>query len=324
MNIKKVIFAPLFLGLTATLYYLFKLVLDKHLEVFLGEWGGMQELGLIALVIIFLSLTYCLYITFTQSVKYFAPLAISGSLTPFIFLKPEFALIASVGFLISFSIVYFNLQTSLKTYINFQPVNLLSTPVKTLNTLLVLSLAICFYFQSNTIIQKEGFKIPEPVIDWAIDLSMKGASIPVKGEKYLAQIPALNQEQINSLKQNPEILKQYGLDPKDLDELTPTVNSSSNINQSQNALNITPKLPGGNLKDMLKAQITDSLDQIVKPYLFAIPIVLAFLFYSIAGFALWILSFFLSLTILLIFFILEKTGFIRFDKEMREVKKMVV
>ncbi|MBI2593548.1 hypothetical protein HYW44_02815, partial [Candidatus Daviesbacteria bacterium] len=271
------------------------------------------------------SLTYCLYITFTTNVKYYLALASSGSITPFIFLKPELALIAGIGFLISLSIAYFNLSTNLKTYVNFAPVNLLSSPIKTLNTLMLLSLTLVFYFHSNTIIQTRGFKLPEPIIDWAIDLSMQGANIPVKGEKYLAQLPTLSQEQINLLKQNPEILKQYGLDPKDLDELIPNENSGPDIKSpNQSAVKITPSLPTANLKDIIKAQITDSLDQIIKPYLLAIPIILAFLFYSLVSFALWILSFFLSPAILLIFFILEKTGFIKFEKETREVRKLVV
>lgn len=304
MSVKKLLFAPLFLSLILTLTYLFKLVLDKYLEVFFGEWGGMLELGIIALVIVFAGLSYCLYITFTADVKYYLALAVLGSLTPFIFLKSSLALIAGIGFFISLSVAFFNLSTNLKTYVNFAPVNLLSSPVKTLNTLLLLSLALVFYFHSNSIIQTRGFKLPEPIIDWAIDLSMQGANIPVKGEKYLAQLPTLSQEQINLLKQNPEILKQYGLDPKDLDEVIP--------------------IPGMNLKDILKKQISDSSDQMIKPYLFAIPLILAFMFYSYVSLSLWIFSIFLSPTILLIFYILEKTGFVKFEKEMREVRKMVV
>lgn len=308
MLIKKLLFAPGFLSLSLTLFYLYKLVLDKYLEVFFGEWDGMYELGIIALVIMLSSLSYCLYVSFTQDVKYYLALAVSGSFTPFIFLKPDLALIACIGFLMSLSVAYFNLLGSLKTYVNFQPVNLLSSPVKTLSTLFLLSLTIVFYFHSNSIIQRDGFKIPETIIDWAINLSMQGANIPVKGEKYLAQLPTLNQEQINLLKENPEVLKQYGLNPEDLDQLD----------------NISPQLPGADLKGLLKTQIADSLDGMLKPYLFAIPVLLAFLFYSLVSFALWIFSVFLSPTILLIFYIFEKTGFLKFEKEIREVKKMVV
>lgn len=318
--IKKLLLAPLFLSLLLTLFYLYKLVLDKYLEVFLGKWGGIQELGLIALVIIFASLTYCLYISFAQDIKYHFILAVIGSFIPFIFLQPPLALIAGIGFLISLSIAYFNLSTNLKTYVNFAPVNLLSSPVKTLNTLLLLSLTLVFYFHSNSIIQQKGFKLPEPIIDWAIELSLQGTNIPVKGEKYLAQAPTLTQDQINLLKENPQLLEQFGLKASDLDQLTPTTVNSP----APNPVQIIPSLPTANLRDIIKAQITDSLERIIKPYLLAIPIILAFLFYSLVSLCLWILSFFLSPTILLIFYLFEKTGFIKFEKEMREVKKMVV
>lgn len=324
MSIKKLLFAPVFLSLLLTLFYLYKLVLDKYLEVFFGEWGGMYELGLIALVIMLSSLSYCIYISFTRDVKYYLPVAIIGSLTPFIFLNPSLALIACIGIFASTSFAYFSLKESFKTYVNFQPVTLLASPIKTLSTLLLLSLTLVFYFHSNSIIQKHGFKIPDQVVDWAIDLSMKG-TLPVKGEKYLAQLPTLNQEQINLLKQSPEVLKQYGISAKDLDQLTPAENSTSKIQPSnQNAINISPQLPGLNLKDVIKTQINSSLDQMIKPYLFAIPMILAFLFYSLVSFALWVFSIFLSPAILLIFYIFEKTGFIKFEKEMREVRKMVV
>lgn len=319
MQIKKLVFAPLFLSLIATLYYLFKIVLDRYMEVFFGTLGGLQELGLLALIICAISLSYCLYITLTQNVKYYLILAVFGSFVPFLFLVPQLALVACVGLLISLSITYFNLQTNLKTYTNFQPVNILASPVKTLNTLLILTLCAVFYFHSNSVIQREGFKIPEPMVDWAIDLSLKQSGIPVKGERYLAQIPTLSQEQVNLLKSNPELLKQYGLNPEDLDSLTPSITQPN-----KNAVRNIPSLPTSNIKDIIKAQITDTLDQIVSPYLFAIPIVLAFLFYSIISFALWIISFLLNPTLLLIFYILERTGFIHFEKEMREVKKIVI
>lgn len=318
MSAKKLLFAPLFLSFLVILSYLFRVVLNKHLDIFFGAWGGLYEVGLIAIVMILASLTYCLYVTFTQDIKYYLVLAILGSLTAFTFLKPSLAIVAGIGFFVSLSIVYFTLLSNLKTYINFQPVNLLSSPIKTLNTLLLLSLTLVFYFHSNSIIQTQGFKIPEPIIDWAIDLSMQDANIPVRGEKYLAQLPTISQDQLDLLKQNPQVLEQFGINPADLDAITPSTQTQSPVQST------LQNIPGVNLRDAVKSQINASLDQVIKPYLFAIPMFLAFLFYSLGSFVLWILSIFLSPTILLIFSILEKSGFIRFDKEMREVKKIVI
>lgn len=321
--IKKLVFAPLFLSLVLILIYLFKLVLGKYIEVFLGTWGGLYELGLISLIIILASLSYCLYITFTQDVKYYLGLAIIGSLIPFIFLSPPLALVTAIGFFISLSVTYFNLMSGLKTYVNFQPAAILSFPVKTLNTFLVLSLSLVFYFHSNSIIATQGFKIPDPVLDWAIDLSLQG-NVPVRGEVYLAQAATLSPEQLNLLKQNPQLLEQFGLSQNDVDNFLQNTAPQSIQSINQNAGRTVSSLPGMNLKDTVKTQITNSLDQLIKPYLFAIPILLAFLFYSICSFALWIFSVFLSPAILLVFYVLEKTDFIKFANETRIVKKIII
>jgi|SRR3989344_1829386 len=322
--IKKVILAPAFLIFTATVIYFYQPILNQYLDIFFASYGGLYEFGILAVIITFTSLSFCLYITFTQNIKFAAPIVIAASITPFIFLKPQLALIISIGLLLSLLVTYFTLQISLKNYINFQPTSLLAGPIKTLNTFIVLVLAFGYFLNANSIIQTQGFKIPDSLIDWAIDLSLQGQNIPVKGEKYLAQLPTLTQEQLDLLKQNPEVLEQYGIDPKDLDELAPNIDSTSTTSPNKSATQIFPSIPGLNIKDMIKTQISDSLDQIIKPYLFAIPFVLAFLFYSLTSFCLWITSMFINPIISLIFYVFEKSGFLKFDKEMREVKKIVV
>lgn len=322
--LKKIIFAPVFLVFIVSVIYFYQPILNQYLDIFFSSYGGLYEFGILAIIITLTSLSFCLYITFTQDIKFAVPLALATLAIPFIFLKPQLALIVGIGLLLSLTITYFTLQISLKSYVNFQPGNLLSGPIKTLNTFIVLVLAFGFFLNANSIIQTQGFKIPEALIDWAIDLSLQGQNIPVKGERYLAQLPSLTQEQLDLLKQNPQVLEQYGLDPNDLDEFVPGANSSTPASTNQAAVQVVPSLPGMNLKDIIKAQITDSLDQMIKPYLFAIPFVLAFLFYSLTGFCLWIVSMFINPVIFLMFYIFEKSGFLKFEKEMREVKKIVV
>ena len=318
-SLKKLIFAPLFLVLLTSSIYFYKLILDKYLNVFFGNYGGIYEFSLLAVPLVFASLAYCLFVTFTQDLKYAAAVAGITILVPFAFLSTSLSIVISIGLVISLIIVYFNLQTNLRNYVNFQPTNLLKGPIKLLNVFILFTLTFGYFLNANSIVQTKGFKIPEPIIDWAINFSTSSQSLNFKGEKYLAQ--ALTPEQIELLKQNPDILKQYGLNPKDLESLSPA--SKQQTTSDKSAIKALP-LPSGNLKDVLKNQINGMLDQTLKPYLFVIPILLAFMFYSLASLIMWVISLFLSPLISLIFYLLEKTGFVKYEKEMREVKKIVI
>lgn len=330
--VKKLIFAPVFLILITTVSYFYQQILSKYLEVFFGSYGGLSEFALIAMPLVFASLCFALFVTFTQDFKYALILSIITALIPFLFLPTSLSLIIATGLIISLMVSYINLQINLRSYINFQPTVLLITPIKMLNTFLLITLAAGFYLHTNSIIQKEGFKIPDPLIDWAVSMSMSSAGMNFKGDKhsliprtlgnrqYLAQ--ALTSEQIELLKQNPGVLNQYGLKPEDLDALVPATTPKKSSG-SEPILQTIP-LPSGNLKDVLKNQINSMIDQTLKPYMFVIPILLAFMFYSLASLIMWFISLFLSPLISLIFYVFEKTGFVKFEKEMREVKKIVI
>lgn len=322
--LKKLIFAPLFLVfLTASIYF-YKLILDAYLDVFFGTYGGLYEFALLAIPLILASLSYCLFVTFTQDIKYAFAVAAISAMTPFAFLSLNLSIVIAAGIAISLIIVYFNLQTSLRSYINFQPTTLLKGPIKLLNIFILLTLTFGYFLNVNSIIQTQGFKLPDSLVDWAVNMSLSSQGMNFKGEKYqLAQV--ITPEQIELLKQNPAVLKQYGLKPEDLDALAPSTTTATQSSPGQNNTTITAtQLPPGNLKEVLKTQINNMLDQTLKPYLFVIPILLAFMFYSLASLILWLLTLFLSPIIQLIFYLFEKSGFIKFEKEMREVKKIVI
>ena len=324
--LKKLVFIPLALVLFATSIFFYQQILRQYLDVFFKPYGGIIEFGILAAIILVTSLSWIIFMSFSQSFKYLiVPLLISA-LIPFLLLQSNVGLIIGGVYALGLLTTFFNLQTNLKTYINFKPTELLIPAIKLLNTFTLIPFSLGYYFYVNTIIQTQGFKLPETLIDWAIDLSLQGQTQnpQVLGKKYLAQIPTLTQEQIDLLKQNPQILEAYGLDAADLDEFIPGAPSNEPISPNQNAVSITPTLPGANLKDVLKAQITDSIESMLKPYHYAIPVVLAFMFYSLSSLILWLLSFFLSPIISLLFLIFDKSGFVTYQKEMREVKKMII
>ena len=324
-QMKKIAFTPLAVILWIGILFSYQSILNQYLDVFFRPYGGLVEFATLAAFILGFSISYSLFVTLSQSLKYTLPFIFLISLTPFIFLSSDLSLVLMIGFLIILTLAFFNFQTNLKTYINFKPTEILNSPIRILNTLTVFSLSFGFYFHTNTIIQTQGFKLPEPLIDWAIDLSLKQNNPAVLGEKYLAQIPMLTSEQLQLLKQNPQILESYGLNSDDLDQYIQDSLSDEPVSPNQKAVTLNPGslIPQANLRDIIKAQISDSLDAIIQPYLFAIPVILAFMFYSLTSLTLWLLSFFIAPLLILIFYLLEKSGFIKFVTEMREVKKII-
>jgi hypothetical protein len=160
-------------------------------------------------------------------------------------------------------------------------------------------------------IQEKGFELPDELIDSIIQLSSPatGTSQFVKGEKYVAQ---LTPQQIELIKQHPDELKKY------IDSVAATPSTANSVGTSSKATSvpITSLVP--------KQLIKDQINSFIKPYANFIAPVLGLIFFTtISGFV-WLVSFFLSPLLWLIFMILEKSEFIEFTKEMREVKKMVV
>lgn len=298
--LKKIIFGLLFLASISALIYAYKLVLSSYLDVYFKAYGGLYEFGLISILIILASLFFCLFVTFSQSFKYAGPLALLGSLSSFLFLTTNLSMVVGICLFLSLTLVYFNLQTMLKSYITFQPASLLNGPIKLLNTFILFSLAFGYFLNANSIIQTQGFKIPEAIINWSVDLTLR-----MQGTQDL-----------NLLKQNPDILKQLGINPNDLGSMPQS--------QNKDSVKVVPSLPGINGRDIMNAQTGNMLDLVLKPYIFAVPFILTVMFYSYPSFILWVISIFLSPIILFIFYLFEKSGFVKFEKEMREVKKMVV
>ncbi len=83
-----------------------------------------------------------------------------------------------------------------------------------------------------------------------------------------------------------------------------------------------PDIPG--LEQTVKATVKSQLDQIIKPYVGFIPVLLAVSFFLTLNWIVSILGLILSPLIWVIFEILTKTGFAQLTTEMREVKKLVI
>ena len=292
--LKKLILAPVFLTVFAFLASQIVPFLKSYDIIFSLSSNSLIQLIILAFLILISGLIFNLFITFAQNWKMVLPVALFASILPMLFLEPVLGLIFGLGVLISLSLTYLTLTNKLKTYFTFNPNALISPSIKQLTGLLILTFSLTYFLSINQIIQKTGFQIPDSLIDTALKFTPIESSLPQETSQF--SIPP---EQLELLKQNPDLLKQYGLDPKILD--TPQ-NTSTNL---------------------IKQTVKDQLQNFIKPYLNFIPAVLALLLFISLQSLVSFLNLLIHPILWIIFYILEKTGFIRFEIEQRPVKKMV-
>ncbi len=302
--IKKLLFALPFLLSLAALYSYLSIFLDNIYLIFSLSLDVLLQFIIFLVLTLLTSLFFVILSALAQDPKLVLPAALLGSLLSFLFIPSPFNLVVLLGFLISFTLVFFTLSKKLASYIDFKVSELLIPSIKTLSVFLLLIFSIVFYLNSDVVLKKEGFQIPDSVIDPIISMSLnnltEGVETPV--QKATPQIPP---EQLALLKQNPALLKQYGLDPSVLDELSPQ--TSQNPQSS-----------------LLKNEVKRQINTLIQPQIQFLPVILTALFFLTLKFGLSVLSIILSPLIWFIFWILDKTGFTTYTKEMREVKKLVV
>ena len=293
--LKKLILAPVFLIVFTFLIYQLASFLKSYEIIFSLSSSSLIQLITIAFLILINGLLFNLYVAFTQNWKMVLPVVLVASILPMLFLEPVLGLVFGLGVLISLFLTYLTLTNKLKTYLTFNPNTLISPSIKQLTSLLILTFSLTYFLSINQIIQKTGFQIPDSLIDTALKFTPIESSLPQETSQF--SIPP---EQLELLKQNPDLLKQYGLDPKILD---------------------TPQKMATNL---IKQQVKDQMQNLIKPYLNFIPAILALLLFITLQSLVSFLNLLIHHMLWIIFYILEKSGFIKFTTEMRPVKKLVI
>lgn len=319
--IKKLAFTPLLVISFLILLYFFNPILKSINLIFSLDLSTLYQLITLSILILISSLIFVLISSLTADLKLIIPVIILVSALPFVLIETKLAIILAAIVFISLLLTFVSLETKLKGYLTFNATDLLSPSIKQLAGLLIFGLCLIYYLSINNVIGQQGFQIPDSLIDAALKFSPQ-ATLPVQGFKYdkrlVAQLPQLTPEQLELLKKNPQLLKQYGIDPKTLDNISlPT--PAKTIQLSTTSSN-TP----ANMNDFLKQTVKDQVQGLIKPYQDFIPAVLALLLFFTLQSLLAVLSLFLTPLIWLIFFILEKTNYIHYEIEMREAKKMVV
>lgn len=303
--LKKLIFAPFFLIIFLTLIYKLTPFLTNYDFVFSLSINTLFDLITLSVLICFSCFIFALFITLSSDFKFSLPVIFIAALVPFLFLDPALAIVFGVTIFIALLLINLSLDSSLRNYLTFQPSTLLGPAIRNLSTLIILSFCLIYFFSVNKIVAQKGFTVPDSLLDTALKFSSP-ASTSLNTPTSQLNLPP---EQLALLKQNPDLLQQFGLNPKMLDSL-----DLQKITQTPEQLST----------DLIKQAVKDQVDGFLKPYLSFIPIILALLLFLTFQSLVSIINIFIYPLLYILFFILEKTKFIRFEIEQRPVRKLVV
>lgn len=305
--LKKLIFVPLFLVSLISLAYLLNPFLKSYDFVFSYSANTIINLVSISALIFTSSLLFVLLATIADDWRISIPVALIGSLVSFIFIDYSLAFVLSAGIFLSLLFANLNLNVALQSYLQFKPSHVLGPSIRHLSEVLILALCITYFFSASRIIAQAGFQIPDTLIDAAYGLYKSASPNIQQTETALTQ---LTPEQQDLLRKNPDLIRQSGLDPKMIENL---LNPQKNTESPLNLVDTT-------IKQTLKEQVQN----FIKPYTNLIPAGLSVLLFFSLQFFVSIMNILTSLLLWLIFQVLEKTGFVKFEITMREVKKLIV
>ncbi len=307
---KKLIFAIPFL----ICFYLFIFLLLPYFQnlylFFELSINALINLLFLLSALILSSIFFAILIALNTNFKFILPIIIVASIAPMIVFPSPINLILGIGFLIVFGLIFLNLKNTLAKYFSFQANFLLNPSTKTIVSLIILVSSFGFYLTANLEIKQNGFKIPDSLVETAIKLSGNADSGNIQNTQV--NLPKLTVDQYNSLKNNPLLLQQFGVDSTTLELLNPAKQSSSSTKATSTSQNL------------LKSAAEEQFNKMLEPYKDFIPLVLALLFFLTLYSTASLLTIFNPLFIGGIFYLLEKSGFVRFTTEMREVKKLII
>lgn len=287
-TVKKLTFAPLFIIIFILLIYQLNPLFGSYDFIFSLSLATLIQLITISALVVLSSFLFTLTATIANSWKLVAPLGLIASLLSFLFLSPSLGIVFSIATLISLALSFSSLENKLKTYLNFDPASLFGPIIRNLTSCLVLAICLTYFLSISKTTSDTSFQIPDSLIETALKISQTPSQLSIP------------QEQLDLLKENPDLLRQSGLDPNILDNL------------------------GSSATELIKQTVKDQIQTLIKPYQGIIPAILSvFLFLTLQSLT-SIISLLIHPLLWLTFYILEKSGYIKFTQEMRPIKKMVV
>lgn len=306
--VKKLIFAPIFLLVFGLLIYKLIPFLKSYDFIFSLSINTFIELITLSGLISLSCFLFVLFSTLAANWKFNIPIALLSSLIPMLFLDPSLGIVFAATIFVSLLITNVGLDSNLSSYLTFQPTSLLGPSIRNLSGLFILGFCIVYFLSISKVISKNSFQVPEELLDTAASIS--ASSIPnLQTEQITTTTSQITPDQLNTLKSNPQLLQQFGINPKVLDSLNTSQKSTTTSNPSTS---------------FIKQTIKDQIQNFVKPYIDFIPAFLTILLFLILQSITSVINLLVYPLLWLTFLILEKTGFTRFETEQRTVKKLVV
>lgn len=306
MRYVKVLFALPFLGC----WYWFLVMLKPFFTDFLLFLSFSSDillpLVLLAGTLILAALFHIVSGVLGNDWRIVLPQSILASILPLFVYPVPFALILAGGFLFVLTFTTMLVLHTVRAYFHFLPTKLFTPLVRKMATFVLIVASIGYFFLAQATIARDGFHIPEMILDTALSV------FPNQDQKDATPIPTLPQltaEQIAALKANPQFLAQFGLDPAILDTLE----------QSPQTEGRTPFS-----RELVKAALSAQVERILKPHYAVIPVILTLLFFVTLQSIASLIGLGIPPVLWCTFWILEKTGSITYTVEIREVKKLVI
>ena len=309
LNLKKLLCAPIFL---ITLFFSYSEILPFFKNPFLIlslDSQALLSFIMLSIAILLTSFSFVLFASLASDWKIILPIAGFGALLAIPFSLTSGVFIALGVFLVCV-LSALSLLHILKNYLNFDPNKLFLPSMRGLSKLL--SLIFCVVILLTLSNQNLKFEVPDSLVNIALQFAPNIADTSTATPQPLANLPKLSKDQITLLKQDPALLKQYGLNANTLDQI---IAAQQSPQQSTASLMQSP---------VFKNQVKQEIQNMLLPYQQFMPLILSALLYltltSFVALGALILYPLTSLT----FMILEKTGYLKFSTEQRTVKKMVI
>ncbi|MCL4366659.1 hypothetical protein M1563_00610 [Patescibacteria group bacterium] len=306
--LKKILFAPLFLFALAEFINQLKQYLLNPYIIFNLDQATLLGILLLLGLLILASLLFGVFLTLANDWKIVAPVILCAAILPIALLNQPINTINPVSFILAGGLVFILgfvfvvLHANLASYLTFQPNIIISPAIKQTIALILILVSFTYYLSANMLIAKGGFTIPDSVFNFALQF-IPSSELP--STQSLSSQLQVTPEQLQLLQQNPQLLQAYGLDPSILN-------------------NLQTSSPQTTANSLIKQTLQQEFQKMLAPYQQYIPILLAILFYFTLQFITMFLNLLIPVFIWLVFLILEKTAFVKFTVEMREVKKLVV
>lgn len=293
--IKKSIFGVLFFISFVVMLYEVKQVLTQSLDLFSLDLKNYLPYLTFSAVTLLAGLLFVIFVTFSQDWKLITAVLLLSNLGCFLFFPAPFSFLLALGFLSLYAFSYVVLDNKLKTYLTFQASTLLSPSVNSLARLFIVLVSVVYFLSTTAGFNPQTWQVPDSLVDMVSSFTNQAVT-----PNTAQSIPST---QLNLFKQNPELLRQFGINIDQLDNLT---------------------TPATNTGNVLRNSIKQQLKRVFNPYLGYLPLLLAFLFFISLSSVVSLLAILTPVVVWLIFWVLDKTGFTRFEKTTREVQKLVV